>query len=110
MQINGISTVAPIVAGKLSTPTSSPANSKSAAPTTGSAPPPSEAAAVSAAISTLEISTYSTSVGGKNYSANISQANGTYTLSVPNLPGASVSGSSLSAAEIALSVKIDSLV
>jgi predicted RNase H-like HicB family nuclease len=58
----------------------------------------------------LESSTYSTSVGGKSYSANISQANGTYTLSIPNVPGASVSGSSLSEAEIALSVKIDTLV
>jgi predicted RNase H-like HicB family nuclease len=58
----------------------------------------------------LESSTYSTSVGGKSYSASISQANGTYTLSVPNLPGASVSGSSLSAAENALNVKIDILV
>jgi len=40
----------------------------------------------------------------------ISQANGTYTLSVPNLPGASVTASPLSAAEIALSVKVDALV
>jgi hypothetical protein len=58
----------------------------------------------------LASSTYSASVGGKSYSANISQANGTYTLSVSNLPGAHVSGSSLSAAEIALTVKIDTLV
>jgi predicted RNase H-like HicB family nuclease len=58
----------------------------------------------------LESSTYSTSVGGKSYAANISQSNGTYTLSVPNLPGASVSGSSLSEAEIALTIKIDALV
>jgi hypothetical protein len=71
--------------------------------------PQSEAAAVNTATSTLVSSSYSTSVGGKSYSANISQANGTYTLSVPNLPGASVSGSSLSAAESALSVKIDTL-
>jgi predicted RNase H-like HicB family nuclease len=65
---------------------------------------------VSTAISILESSTYSTNVGGKSYSANISQANGTYTLSVPNLPGASVSGSSLNDAEIALSIKINTLV
>jgi hypothetical protein len=68
------------------------------------------ASAASAATSTLSTTIYSTSVGGKSYSANISQANGTYTLSVPNLPGASVSGSSLNAAESALSVKIDTLV
>jgi len=52
---------------------------------------------------------YSTNVGGKSYAANISQANGTYTLSVPNLPGASVTGSSLFAAETALYVKINTL-
>jgi hypothetical protein len=58
----------------------------------------------------LASSTYSTSAGGKSYSANISQANGTYTLSVPNLPGASVSGSSFNATESALNIKIDTLV
>jgi predicted RNase H-like HicB family nuclease len=54
--------------------------------------------------------TYSTSVGGKSYSGSISQSNGTYSISVPNLPGASASGSSLQAAESALNVKIDTLV
>jgi hypothetical protein len=152
MQINGISTVAPIVASKSGPPTTSSAKPTSAstpatstpatagaptsasvsstvresttsAPSTASstsaatpasaqtsAPTQSEASAVSTAASLLESSTYSTSVDGKSYAANISQANGTYTLSVPNLPGASVSGSSLSLAESALSIKIDTLV
>jgi predicted RNase H-like HicB family nuclease len=57
----------------------------------------------------LPTSTYSTTVAGKNYSANVSQSDGTYTLSVPNLPGATVSGPDLSAAEAALSGKIDTL-
>jgi hypothetical protein len=48
-------------------------------------------------------------VGGKSYAANIVQSNGVYTLSVPNLPGASVTGSSLSAAESALNLRIDLL-
>jgi hypothetical protein len=146
MQINGISTVAPIVASKsgalttssakspsTGTPTaapvptiasapsavesttsaSSPASNTPTAPNPGSgqisAPPQPEASAVSTATAILESSTYSTSVAGKSYSANISQANGTYTLSVPNLPGASVSGSSLSLAESALNIKIDTL-
>jgi hypothetical protein len=122
MQINGISTVAPIVASKSgpsptnsakptspSTPTATPTASNPGSGQT-SAPPQSEASAVNTAASILESSTYSTSVAGKSYSANISQANGTYTLSVPNLPGASVSGSSLSVAESALSIKIDILV
>jgi hypothetical protein len=68
------------------------------------------ASTVSTATSTLTSTSYSTSVGGKSYSANITESNGTYTLSDPTLPGASVSGSSLSAAESALSVKIDTLV
>ena len=128
MHINIVSTAAPIVATKSATPATNSAKSVSKTTTSTSAtppsastassagkgqsapPPPSAASAVSAAISSLVSSTYSTSVGGKSYSANISQANGTYSLSVPNLPGASVSGSSLSAAESALTVKIDTLV
>jgi hypothetical protein len=49
-------------------------------------------------------------VAGKSYSANITVSGGTYQLSVGNLPGATVSGSSLTAAENALNVRIDSLV
>jgi hypothetical protein len=127
MQINTIRTVAPLVAANSS---AAPANSAkvaksaTAAPSATSsagqasksasgqaAPPPqSEASAVSTATSTLVSTTYSTSVGGKSYSASISQANGVYTLSVPNVPGAHVSGSSLNAAESELTVKIDTLV
>jgi hypothetical protein len=70
-------------------------------------------AAASASVSSAEASgiaaSYSTTVGGKSYSASITQSNGTYQLAVPNLPGATVSGSSLQAAENALKVKIDSL-
>jgi hypothetical protein len=68
------------------------------------------ASAVSTATSTLTSPTYSTSVGGKSYSGNVSLANGQYTISVPNMPGAKVSASSLSSAEMALTVKIDTLV
>jgi hypothetical protein len=80
-----------------------------------SAPPPAAApsggtAAVASASAALISSSYSTTVGGKSYSGSISQSNGTYTVSVPNLPGASVSGSSLQAAENALTVRIDTLV
>jgi predicted RNase H-like HicB family nuclease len=65
---------------------------------------------VASASAALISSSYSTSVGGKSYSGSITQSNGTYTVSVPNLPGASVSGSSLQAAENALTVRIDTLV
>ena len=77
------------------TPSAASSTSAQSKPASGQAAPPTQsvAAAVSTATSTLASSTYSTSVGGKSYSASISQANGTYTLSVPNLPGARVSGS-----------------
>jgi hypothetical protein len=109
MQVTSTSTVTPSVAGNSSTLSGAGAPSATA-PSPVSAPAQSEAAAVSAATSTLDSSVYSTSVGGKSYSANISQADGTYTLSVPNLPGASVTASSLSGAEIALGTRIDVLV
>jgi len=54
--------------------------------------------------------TYSTPVDGKSYSGSISQSDGTYSISVPKLTGASVSGSRPQAAESALDVKIDPVV
>lgn len=85
--------------------------STSAASGTGQAVVPAQslAAALSTATSILDATTYSTNVAGKNYAANISQANGTYTLAVPNVPGSTVTGASLSAAENALNLKIDIL-
>jgi predicted RNase H-like HicB family nuclease len=65
---------------------------------------------VTSAAAALLSGVYSTTVGGKSYSGNIQQSQGTYEISVPNLPGASASGSSLEAAEIALNVRIDALV
>jgi hypothetical protein len=111
MQISNISTAVPIVPATTGGATVSPAKTASP-PGSGqpSAPPPPEAAAASTATSILESSIYSTSFAGKSYSANISQADGTYTLSVPNLPDSTVSGSTLSAAENALNMKIDILV
>jgi len=84
-------------------PTTAPVASKSAAPTQ------SVASAVSTATATLATTTYSTTAGGKNYSANVSESKGTYTLSVPNVPGGTVTGTSLTAAEEALSIRIDIL-
>jgi hypothetical protein len=69
----------------------------------------STATATATATAILADSSYSTSVGGKSYAGNVSKSNGTYTISVPNLPGATVSASSLSAAEVALNTRIDVL-
>jgi len=80
-----------------------------AAATKSAAPTQSVASTVSTATARLPTTTYSTSAGGKNYSANISESKGTYTLSVPNVPGGTVTGTSLTAAEAALSIRIDIL-
>jgi predicted RNase H-like HicB family nuclease len=53
--------------------------------------------------------TYTTTVAGKNYSASIQESNGEYVISVPNLPGATVTASTAQAAEDALNIKIDVL-
>ena len=88
-------------------------SSRQSAPTTAKAAVAStvQSAQAQASSSTTRIAnpTYTTSVGGKSYSGNVQQSGGHYTVSVPNLPGASASGSSLQAAENALNVKIDVL-
>jgi hypothetical protein len=90
----------------ISSITSAPATAavKAAVPTQ------SVSQAVSTATATLASSTYTTSVGGKSYAGNVSQSNGTYTISVPNLPGATVTATPLSAAEVALNARISVLV
>jgi len=53
---------------------------------------------------------FSTTVGGKQYSGSVQLSNGEYTASVPNLIGATATGSSESAAENNLDARIDELV
>jgi predicted RNase H-like HicB family nuclease len=53
---------------------------------------------------------YFTSVGGKSYSGSVSEINGVYDVSVPNVPGAHASGSSIQSAENNLNIRIDELV
>jgi hypothetical protein len=53
---------------------------------------------------------FSTTAGGKNYSADVEQSGGEYTATVTGLPGASASGSSAMAAEENLDNRIDMLV
>jgi predicted RNase H-like HicB family nuclease len=52
---------------------------------------------------------YSTTVAGKNYSGSVEESGGTYTASVPDVPGASASGSSVQSAENNLNIKLDIL-
>jgi len=52
----------------------------------------------------------STTVAGKQYSGSVEEAGGEYTASVPNVSGATASGSSVDAAENNLVVRIDGFV
>jgi len=48
-------------------------------------------------------------VNGKSYSGSVEESDGTYTASVPSVPGAVASGSSVDAAENNLTVVLDVL-
>jgi predicted RNase H-like HicB family nuclease len=56
------------------------------------------------------VTSYSTTVGGTQYSGGVEESGGDYVASVPGLSGATASGSSLVAAENNLTVRIDELV
>jgi len=58
----------------------------------------------------MMVSSYSTTVAGKQYSGSVENSGGQYTASVPGLAGASASGSTMQAAEDALTLRIDELV
>ena len=58
----------------------------------------------------MMVSSYSTTVAGKQYSGSVENSGGQYTASVPGLSGASASASSMQAAEDALTLRIDELV
>jgi hypothetical protein len=88
-------------------PASAPAPAKAATAQAAPAPAPSVSSAL---VSETLAAVYSTTVGGKQYTGDIDQSNGQYTASVPNLTGASASGSSIMDAEIALGARIDAIV
>jgi len=52
---------------------------------------------------------YSTTVGGKSYSASVEESGGVYTASVPMPPGLRATGGSIQSAEINLSIVLDTL-
>jgi hypothetical protein len=55
------------------------------------------------------VAIYSTTVGGKSYSADVEQSGDEYTVTVSGLAGASASGSSIVAAEESIQNQIDIL-
>src|ERR1700722_4982259 len=120
MQINSISAIAPIgasspkttistrprvTAAPSTTPTAAPA-AATTTPQTAAPPAPAArrgggggAAAAAASAAAAAATAYSTTVGGKSYSGSVQETDGEYEASIPNLPGASASGSSAEAAE-----------
>jgi hypothetical protein len=131
MQINSISSISAIT--PISTSNSVPARSGAAKPTVAAssvtpaaATAPSQAAvhpvtavrsgggsgggggstaSAAAAVATA----YSTTVGGKSYAGSVSEVDGSYQASVPSVPGAVATGSSLQMAETNLDSVIDIL-
>ena len=102
MQTSNVSNVTTPAAGWAITPVQSkPARSSSSLAQI-------QSTAASAQAATLAAS-YSTSVNGANYSGSVEESGGTYTASIPNLPGATASGSSVQAAENNLNIRIDIL-
>jgi hypothetical protein len=53
---------------------------------------------------------YSTTVGGVQYSGSVEESGNEYSVSIPNLPDATASGSSIISAENNLTMRIDELV
>jgi hypothetical protein len=99
-----------LATGSSSVPGSPPTTPAAAAPTLQATTAVQASKAADAALQTFaDSTTYSTSIGGKSYSGNVSQSDGLYEISVPNLPGSAVSASSLQGAENALNARIDLL-
>ncbi len=72
---------------------------------------PTDSAAAAAAAAALDVATaYTTTVGGKQYTGSVTQSDGEYVASIPNLAGAEATGASLVAAENNLTLRIDALV
>jgi hypothetical protein len=65
---------------------------------------------VSKVVEVAQDSSYSTSVAGQQYWGSVDRAGGDYTATVPNLAGATASGSSQQSAEDHLNARIDELV
>jgi predicted RNase H-like HicB family nuclease len=57
----------------------------------------------------MQAVSFSTTVGGKQYSGSVDESDGQYTASVSGLPGVSATGPSVIAAENALNNRIDEL-
>ncbi len=107
-----ISSVEPIAQASYKTPTITPSEKK----TTASSEIQSAAGDLSISPAAAEKTAgmfldvvYSTSVAGKDYSSSIEQTDGEYVASVPNLPLATATGSTIEETESNLGRVIDTL-
>ncbi len=106
------STATPSTASPATT-ASTAAASTSRTPASGASGSAHSSGGASAGSSTAAetlVSSYSATVGGTQYSGSVEESGGEYTASVPNVPGASATGSTLAAAENSLTLRIDELV
>jgi hypothetical protein len=112
MQLGNITSfpqVTPVLASNGITPMPSRQQQQAASTQVATAASRSSGAAASAAGVILE-SAYVTSVGGTKYDASVLQSDDEFVASVPELPLATATGASLSAAESDLTARIDALV
>jgi len=116
-QVSTAVTALPAVQSSANTASTSAAAAPASAPPSQPAPrpaahaataPAASAAATAAALASA--TAYTTTVGGTQYSGSVQQTDGEYVASIPNLPGATATGSSLQAAENNLDARIDELV
>jgi hypothetical protein len=107
-QTNSSATASPNSDAAASSAVSKPPVRTSVSTYTGGAAPAASSASVAVQLTSSQ--TFSTTIGGKQYSESISQSGGEYTASVPNLPGATATGTSELAAEESLYERIDVLV
>jgi hypothetical protein len=68
------------------------------------------AAAARSVAAETQVSSYSTSVAGQQYWGSVEKSGGDYTATVPNLAGATASGSSQQSAEDNLNARINEIV
>lgn len=103
--VTSVAAVAPVAAA-----TPAPAHATSAPAAKPTASRGGGGGAGSSTTQQLITDTYTTTVGGKSYSGSVQeQPGGGYVASIPNLPGATASGSSVLAAEANLGSIIDAL-
>ena len=93
-----------------STTASATTAAKPAAHAGGGGAASTSSAASSGSVADTLAAVYSTTVGGVQYNGSVEQSGNEYSVSIPNLPGATASGSSILSVENKLANRIDEIV